>query len=272
MTTTLLPGLLKALARNAGRGATSAALFESATVTLPHGGGPAPIYGVDHRPSEGEIDDLDKALPHQPLHLGLVAAGEREQQGWWGPGRPTVWADAVDAVRVAAEAVGLEVTVRSTARAPWHPGRCAEVSVGDAVIGHAGELHPKVCQAYGVPARTVAAELDLDRLLEQAPEVVVAPSYSDFPLAKEDVALVVDDSVAAGDVEAALRDGAGDLLESIRLFDVFTGEQIGAGKKSLAFALRFRAPDRTLTEDETAAARDAAVAVAAERTGAVQRV
>jgi len=272
MTTTLLPGLLKALARNAGRGAVSAALFESATVTLPHGGGPAPIYGVDQRPSEGEIDDLDKALPHQPLHLGLVATGEREAQGWWGPGRATSWADAVDAVRVAAEAVGLEVTVRSTTRAPWHPGRCAEVSVGDAVIGHAGELHPKVCQAYGVPARTVAAELDLDRLLEQAPDAVVAPSYSDFPLAKEDVALVVDDSVPAADVEAALRDGAGGLLESIRLFDVFTGEQIGAGKKSLAFALRFRAPDRTLTEDETAAARAAAVASAADRTGAVQRV
>jgi phenylalanyl-tRNA synthetase beta chain len=271
MTTTLLPGLLKALARNAGRGATNAALFESATVTLPHGGGPAPIYGVDQRPTEGEIDDLDKALPHQPLYLALVSAGEREQPGWWGEGRATTWADAVDAVRVAAEAVGLEVTVRSTARAPWHPGRCAEVSVGDAVIGHAGELHPKVCEAYGVPTRTVAAELDLDRLLEQAPDAIAAPSYSDFPLAKEDVALVVDESVAAGDVEAALRDGAGDLLESIRLFDVFTGAQVGEGKKSLAFALRFRAPDRTLTEDETAAARDAAVGVAAERTGAVQR-
>jgi phenylalanyl-tRNA synthetase beta chain len=271
MTTTLLPGLLKALGRNAGHGLASAALFESATVTLPRGGGPAPIYGVDHRPTEGEIDDLDKALPHQPLHLGLVAAGEREKSGWWGPGRPVTWADALDAVRVAAEAVGLEVTVRATARAPWHPGRCAEISVGDTVIGHAGELHPKVCQAYGVPARTVAAELDLDRLLEHAPVAIKAPSYSDYPLAKEDVALIVDESVAAADVEAALRDGAGELLESIRLFDVFTGEQIGAGKKSLAFALRFRAPDRTLTEEETAAARDAAVAVAAERTGAVQR-
>ncbi len=272
MTTTLLPGLLKALARNAGRGATSAALFESATVTLPHGGGPAPIYGVDHRPSEGEIADLDKALPQQPLHLALVAAGEREQPGWWGPGRAASWADAVDAVRVVALALGLEVTIRSTTRAPWHPGRCAEVSVGDVVIGHAGELHPKVCQTYGVPARTIAAEIDLDGLLEQAPDAIVAPTYSDFPMAKEDVALVVDESIAAGDVEAALRDGAGELLESIRLFDVFTGEQLGAGKKSLAFALRFRARDRTLTEDETAAARAAAVEFAAQRTGAVQRV
>ena len=75
-------------------------------MTLPHGGGPAPIYGVDHRPSEGEIADLDKALPQQPLHLALVASGEREQPGWWGPGRPATWADAVDAVRVVAEVAG----------------------------------------------------------------------------------------------------------------------------------------------------------------------
>ena len=92
-----------------------------------------------------------------------------------------------------------------------------------------------------------------------------------MPLAKEDVALVVDADVTVAAVEHALCDGAGDLLESIRLFDVYTGEQIGAGQKSLAFALRFRAPDRTLTDAETGAARDAAVARAAELTGAVQR-
>jgi phenylalanyl-tRNA synthetase beta chain len=90
-------------------------------------------------------------------------------------------------------------------------------------------------------------------------------------VAKEDVALVVDESVPAADVESALRSGAGDLLESIRLFDVYTGPQVGAGKKSLAFALRFRASDRTLTEAEASAARDAAVASAASAVGAVQR-
>ncbi len=271
MTTTLLPGLLKALARNAGRGATSATLFESATVTLPHDGGPAPVYGVDRRPTPAELDDLDRALPRQPLHLALVGSGEHEADGWWGPGRTVTWADAVDAVRATAETLGVEVAVVPAARAPWHPGRCAEVRAGDVVLGHAGELHPTVCQAFGVPTRTVAAEVDLDRLLALAPDDVRAPSFSDFPLAKEDVALVVDDAVPAADVETALRAGAGDLLESIRLFDVFTGAQVGEGKKSLAFALRFRAPDRTLTEDETGAARDAAVASAAERVGAVQR-
>ncbi len=271
MTTTLLPGLLATVARNAGRGATSTALFETATVTLPHGAGPTPIYGVDRRPSPGEVVDLDEALPQQPLHLGLTVSGEAERAGWWGGARAAVWADAVDAVRRVAEALHVEVEVRATTRAPWHPGRCAEVVVGDVVLGHAGELHPRVCQAHGVPARTCAAEVDLSRLLELAPGVVPAPSYSDFPQAKEDVALVVADDVPSADVEAALREGAGPLLESIRLFDVYTGPQVGEGHRSLAFALRFRAPDRTLTEEETGAARAAAVAVAVQRCGAVQR-
>ena len=95
---------------------------------------------------------------------------------------------------------------------------------------------------------------------------------SGFPVAKEDVALIVDADVPAAAVERALRAGAGPLLESIALFDVYTGPQVGEGKKSLAFALRFRASDRTLTDAETAAARDAAVAVAVEQLGAVPRV
>jgi len=271
MTTTLLPGLLKAVARNAGRGSTDLALFESATVTLPRATGPAPIFGVDRRPTDGELDELDKALPDQPLHLGLVVSGDRERAGWWGEGRPTSWADAVDGIRRTAEAVGVPITVRAANRAPWHPGRCAEILVGDAVLGHAGELHPRVCTAYGVPARTAAAEIVLSTLLEHAARIVAAPTFSDFPVAKEDVALVVDAAVTAAEVEAALREGAGEYLESVRLFDVYTGPQVGDGKKSLAFALRFRAPDRTLTEHEAGAARDAAVALAAARYGAVQR-
>ena len=117
----------------------------------------------------------------------------------------------------------------------------------------------------------MAADVDLDLLIERAVHLRKAPSFSSYPVAKEDVALVVDSSVPAAAVEAALREGAGELLESIRLFDVYTGDQVGAGKKSLAYALRFRAPDRTLKEGEAAAARAAAVALAAERTGAVQR-
>lgn len=271
-TTTLLPGLLKAAARNVGRGASGLALFETGTVAFPVDRGPAPIYGVEWRPSDDELRKLFEALPEQPLHLAVVLAGERERGGWWGGGREVCWADAIAIVRRLATELGVEVEVASASYAPWHPGRCALLTVGAEVLGHAGELHPKVCHAFGLPARSAAVEIDLDLLMRHATDVTPGPQFSTYPLAKEDVALVVDASVTAAAVEAALREGAGDLLESIRLFDVYTGEQLGEGRKSLAFALRFRAPDRTLTEEETAAARDAAVAVAAERTGAVQRV
>jgi phenylalanyl-tRNA synthetase beta chain len=162
--------------------------------------------------------------------------------------------------------------VRAAAKAPWHPGRCAELLVGEAVVGHAGELHPKVCRAFGVPARTSVAELDLDALLDRAVSVPTAPTLSAYPVAKEDVALVVADDLPAEELAATLRKGAGPLCESVRLFDVYTGPQVGEGHRSLAFALRFRAPDRTLTEKDTATAREAAVALAAERHGAQQRV
>jgi phenylalanyl-tRNA synthetase beta chain len=243
---------------------------------LPQPGMVAPILPVDRRPTEGEWDDLQKALPDQPLHLGLVLAGAREPGGWWGAGRPVSWSDAVEGVRQVAEALGLTVAVRAGRQAPWHPGRCAEIvltdsSGSDRVLGHAGELHPRVCKAFGVPPRTAVAEVDLTALLDHAVAVVAAPPLSAYPVAKEDVALVVADDVPAETLARTLREGAGELCESVRLFDVYTGEQIGAGRKSLAFALRFRAPDRTLTEPETAAARDAAVALAAQRHGAEQR-
>jgi len=271
MTSTLLPGMLRTAGKNVGHGNTDVAIFETGTVTLPRHSGPAAILPVDRRPTEDEFAALDAALPAQPLHLAVVAAGDAVAGGWWGEARPVSWTDAVEAVRSVAAALGLEVTASSAELAPWHPGRCAELAVGGVVIGHAGEVHPTVCHAFGLPKRTVAAEVDLDALIDRAVHLREAPVFSSYPVAKEDVALVVDSSVAAADVEAALRQGAGELLESIRLFDVYTGDQVGEGKKSLAYALRFRAPDRTLKEGEAAAARDAAVALAAERTGAVQR-
>jgi phenylalanyl-tRNA synthetase beta chain len=270
-TTTLLPGLLRAASRNLGRGLPGVSLFETGTVAFPADRGPAPIYGVDWRPSDDELAKLFEAIPEQPLHLAVVLAGERERAGWWGEGRSAGWADAVGLVRHLGEELGVEVEVASATRMPWHPGRCARISVAGAELGHAGELHPQVAAAYGLPVRAAAVEIDLDVLMSHAVDVVPGPEFSTFPVAKEDVALLVPADLPAAEVEAALREGAGEYLESIRLFDVYTGDQVGAGHKSLAFALRFRAPDRTLTEQETSAARDAAVALAAERCGAVQR-
>jgi phenylalanyl-tRNA synthetase beta chain len=270
-TTTLLPGVLDAAARNLGRGAPGVSLFETGTVAFPADRGPAPVYGVEWRPTEAELDKLFQAIPAQPLLLAAVLSGEREPAGWWGDARAADWSDAVEIVRGLARELGVALRVEPADRMPWHPSRCARLFLGDEELGHAGELHPRVYTSYGVPRGTAVLEVDLDLLMSRAVDVPQAPVVSHHPVAKEDVALVVDVAVTAAEVEAALRSGAGELLESVRLFDVYTGPQIGDAQKSLAFALRFRAPDRTLTEAETGAARDAAVAAAATAVGAVQR-
>jgi phenylalanyl-tRNA synthetase beta chain len=201
-----------------------------------------------------------------------VLAGQHDLPGWSGPGRAADWADAVDAAVLVAGTVGVTPTVtKDQEHPPWHPGRCAKLEIDGVLYGHAGELHPKTAEALGLPARTVAAEVDLDVLIATSGGIVAAEPISKFPLAKEDVALVVRADVPASDVQAALASGAGGLLESVRLFDVYDRPPIPPGQRSLAFALRFRAPDRTLTTEETRTARDAAVAAATARTGAVLR-
>ena len=275
--TSLLPGLLGALRRNDGRGSHDLALFETGLVFLPGEEQRTAVrLPVDRRPTDEELAGLNAALPEQPRHVAVVLAGAREQAGWWGKGRPADWADAVEAARTVAREAGAELVVRKGRYGPWHPGRCAELVVTadgtEQVIGHAGELHPGVLKTLGLPARTCAMELDLDALEQVGDDTPQAPGISTFPVATQDVALVVDASVPASDVETALREGAGELLESIRLFDVYeNAEQLGEGRKSLAYALRFRAGDRTLTVDEASAARESAVALAGERTGAVLR-
>jgi phenylalanyl-tRNA synthetase beta chain len=270
--TTLLPGLLATLRRNHGRGTHDLALFETGLVFRPGPEAAAPPrLPVDRRPTDEEIAALQAALPEQPRHVGAVLAGARERAGWWGAGRPATWADAVEAARVVAREAGVELTVRQGRQAPFHPGRCAELVAGDEIVGHAGELHPRVTKTLGVPERSSAMEIDLDALERIGGVRATGPRVSTFPVATQDVALVVDAAVPAADVERALRDGAGELLESLRLFDIYTGAQIGEGRKSLAYALRFRAADRTLTAEEASAARDAAVSAAADRTGASLR-
>ena len=272
LATTLLPGLLGVLARNVGRGIGDVAVFQVAPVFRTRDGGPAPRPGVDARPDDTTLAALDNALPDQPTHLGVVLTGTREPRGHWGAGRAASWADAIEAARLAAEAVGSRsLTVRRGTAAPWHPGRCAELVVDGLVVGWAGELHPRACAALGVPPRTCAAELALAPLLDTAVEHVAAPALSTFPPALVDVALVVDADTAAADVGEALRAGAGELLEDVRLFDVYTGPQVGEGRKSLAYQLRFRAPDATLTDEQVNAMRDAAITQAAVRTGAALR-
>ena len=283
--TSLVPGLLRVLARNLGRGFADVALFEMGLIFLarPDGPGAAPILRVDRGPSGAEVSALEAALPDQPLHVAVVLTGRGAASGWWGEGRPACWDDAVEAARRIAGVSRVPFGVRASQQEPWHPGRCAAIWVhpgagSEVLAGYAGELHPRVIQAFGVPPRTCAAELDLSVIETAAAALapVQAPVISPYPAAAQDVALIVPDAVPAADVQAALAAGVaaagtGLLLEDVRLFDVYTGEQAGAGHKSLAYTLRFRAPDRTLTAREAAAARDAAVAEASRRTGAMLR-
>ena len=211
-------------------------------------------------------------MPPQPRHVAFLLAGDRERAGWWGEGRAADVADVVELARTLGEALGVTVDVAADAVAPFHPGRCARIALADgSVVGHVGELHPKAVAALGLPPRTVGGELDLDVLTMASEGTVQADTLRTFPMAQSDVAVVIDEAVPASDVARALRRGAGEHLEALTLFDVYRGDQVGEGRKSLAYRLTFRAPDRTLTTEEVSGLRDGALAAASTAVGAVQR-
>ncbi|GAA4360736.1 phenylalanine--tRNA ligase subunit beta [Paeniglutamicibacter cryotolerans] len=271
--TSVLPGLLGIARRNHGRGFRDLALYEAGLVFLPGDTlGTAVLPAVATRPAEAELDALDEGMPEQPQHIAAVLTGHDSPVGAGHTPRQYDWADALDVAKLVADVLGVELVIGQGAHQAFHPGRTAALSLRDGtVVGYAGELHPKLLAELDLPERTVAMEIDADMLFAAAADVIVAKSISTFPISTQDVALVVDSAVVAGEVLETLREGAGELLEDIALFDVYTGKGIEEGKKSLAFGLRFRAVDRTLTADEVSAARAAAVELAATRHGAVQR-
>ncbi|PUB31524.1 phenylalanyl-tRNA synthetase beta subunit [Promicromonospora sp. AC04] len=275
MRSNLLVTLLDTVRRNVSRGLTDLAVYEVGLVTVPATDAPAaPTLPGGVRPTDEQLAALAAAVPDQPRRVAGVLTGKRELAGWWGAGRAAGWEDALAAARLVADRAGADVVVSAdTDRMPWHPGRCARLELTDGtVVGYAGELHPKVVEALGLPARAAAFEVDLSVLVAAAStEPVAATPVSAFPAAKEDFAFVVDGGVPAEAVRSAIVAGAGELLEDVALFDVFTGEQVGEGKKSLAYSLRLRAKDRTLSADEVRSVRDAVVESAAAEVGAVLR-
>ncbi|MEJ1923310.1 phenylalanine--tRNA ligase subunit beta [Microbacterium sp. KHB019] len=270
----LIPGLLQIAHRNIARGLTDLAIFETGSVFLPD---PGAKYGTDEvpplgqRPSDEKLAQLNASIPPQRRHVAALFTGNATARQ---PGRavePYGLSDALDAVRVIAVAAGVEIDVAQGRRAALHPGRSGALSVAGKPVGHIGELHPSVAADADLPGRAVVLELDLDGILSLAGDRVVAASLSTYTAATQDVSLVVSSDVTAADLRAALVEGAGELLESVRLVDDYRGQGLDAGQKSLTFALRFRAPDRTLTAAEATEAKLAGVAVAAERFGAAIR-
>ncbi|MBC9956995.1 phenylalanine--tRNA ligase subunit beta [Yimella sp. cx-51] len=267
--TAVLPNVLDALRRNVSRGQHEVALFEHGLV-IAGPAGRAPTYPVGTYPGAEAVAQIEEAVPAQPRHLAWAMTGEQDHSGWWGKGRSADWADAIAVARSLADALAVPLQVRTGAVMPFHPGRCAELVLANGtVIGAAGELHPKVVSALGLSGRPVGGELDLDALVAAAgnPQAV---GLSNFPIVQSDVALTVDSAVRAGEVLETLRSAAGAELEAIELFDSYEGDQVGQGKKSLAFRMTFRG-HRTLKTDEVNQWRDAAVSAAGRVHGAVQR-
>ncbi len=272
--TSLLPGLVGIAQRNLSRGLVDLALFELGTVFRPAA---APAVAADplppgtRRPSDAVLAALDGSIPDQPLRLAALLLGDviRKQ-----PGQPGVAAgldDALSAARQAASAVGARLDVAAAVHPGLHPGRTAQLLIGKTVVGVAGELLPALAAELDLPSRVAVVELDLGRLIDLAPLEVVPRPLGTLPAATQDLSLVVPDAVPAGEVLSAVIDGAGELLEHAQLVDDYRGSGIEPGTKSLTFALRFRAADRTLTAAEATEAKLAGVASAAAKFGAVLR-
>ncbi|MCD2500140.1 phenylalanine--tRNA ligase subunit beta [Microbacterium nymphoidis] len=267
----LIPGLLAVAHRNQSRGLVDLALFEVGSVFLPvegvqYGTDTVPPLGV--RPSDEVLSELNASIPPQPRHVAILLTGNRVAKAPGQSAETYDLVDALDAVRAIGVAAGVSIDVAQGERAALHPGRTGVLSVSGVEVGYVGEVLPQVSAEADIPGRVYVAELDLDLLLSTAAERTVAASLSTFPAATQDVSLLVGSEVTAGALAAALTEGAGDLLESVRLVDDYRGEGLPDGSKSLTFALRFRAVDRTLTAAEATEAKLAGVAVATERLGA----
>lgn len=249
--TTVLGSLLDAVAHNVARGNADLALLESGAVYVAR---------------EGE------QLPHEHRALGAVVHGRLT---------PPSWGDTDNKAEVADffAAKGLLAAVLDTLRVEWsveaapepflHPGRSARVLVGPEgePVGWLGELHPLVGRAWELDGTVAAFEVDLDRVVAHA---VAVPRYQDltsFPPVHQDLAVIVENGVRAADVLSVVRDAGGKLLQDVRVFDVYTGEQVGEGSKSLALALTFQAPDRTLSENDIAPIRGKVVTALSSKVG-----
>jgi phenylalanyl-tRNA synthetase beta chain len=250
MRTTLLPSLLKAVARNQAQRAEGVALFEVARIYEP----------------------TDDKLPQEGLVLAGACSGVRRRQEWTGPERSWDFFTAKGLIEGTFEALGVSPPGFTPAKGmPFHPTRGATVCLGTTPLGAVGELHPEICEHFDVAERTLVFELSLAPLFGALPEPVQVTELARFPSAFLDIAVVVDEDIAAGKVQRVIEQAGSPEVASVRLFDVYRGEQVAAGKKSLAFALELRSESKTLTDSEALAVRERILPALQERTGGTIR-
>jgi phenylalanyl-tRNA synthetase beta chain len=252
MRTTLLGSLLDIAARNAARGAGDLALFESARVYLQD-----PSKGEAVDPLAGHFAGDQPAPFSEPHRFAALAAGSLSKRSWRGGGDAADFFALKGVLEALAGQLGVELSFAPAEQPFLHPGRSAAVSIGGTAAGWLGEVHPLVCRTWDLDA---AAALEIEAAPLIAAASVGEESYEDvttFPAVYQDLAVVVPADVPAEVVAEAIRAGGGELLQEAEVFDLFAGEQLGADRKSLALNLEFRAPDRTLTDEEVAGLREA---------------
>ena len=270
---TILSGLVDAARRNLSRGLTDIAIFEEGSVFIPTAtsGKAFTLPGAGERPTPQVLESIMATIPAQPKHFAALLTGDRVKQQVGVVSQGYDYSDAISLASRVVSATGQELIVRQGTAKGFHPGRTAELLVGENSIGFAGELAPALAVERDLPRRVAAIEIDLDVLYSTAPEVRQASPIFGYPAATQDLSLLVGVDVAAGDVLKVIEEGAGALLEQVRLVEDYRGQNLPDGQKSLTFALRFRANDRTLTQVEASESRDAAVALAASKFGATIR-
>jgi phenylalanyl-tRNA synthetase beta chain len=274
MRLTMLPGLIDAAKRNVSRTLTDLAIYEVGLVFNPAKSSEGIVLPSGTvLPTKQELAMLHESVPHQPLSLGALFVGNRISEQVGRKASKSGYADAIQAARIAAHAVGLELDLDQASPKGFHPGRTAELKIKgtEISIGFAGELHPELALANDLPRQVGALEINLEAMFTNAPELIQAGAVDTYPAATQDLSLVIDSQVPGGIVLEVIAQAAGELLEEIVLVDDYRGTNLEEGKKSLTFALRFRANDRTLTQVEASAARDNAVSAANAKFGATIR-
>lgn len=302
--TTIMDSLLDIAERNTSRGVVPLAMFEMGQVAEPIGTKPAPIVSVDSKPSDEEIAALFAGVPAQPWHVAGIMGGafaprsgaELDSAIPAAPGWQ--WSDAIEAARQVGAAGGVKIEATRTwlpgepevkkgppmpklvetpdQAAPWHPARVATLFVragkGFVEVGRAGELHPAVVEEYGLPARSVAFELNLDAITDLVPGTFLkVKPISAYPAAKEDFAVVVAEDVPESEIASVMRRAAGPLLESLVLFDIYRGSQLPEGHKSVAYAMTLRSESKTLDSTQVEAVRADVVQALQKRLSATLR-
>jgi phenylalanyl-tRNA synthetase beta chain len=247
MRTTLLGSLLDVARRNVTHGTPDVAVFEA---------------GAVYRPVSGA------ELPAEPFTIGVLLTGAVRPASWREPSPPPADFFAAKGVLAALlSALRVDWSVIEGSEPFLHPGRAASVVVAGRAVGWLGELHPSIAGAWELTSAVAAFELDLDAVIAAVPGPVRYEDYTSFPEVRQDLAVVVPQTVAAAEVVAVVRAAGGPLLASADVFDVYRGAQIGDDEVSLALRLAFRSPERTLTDDEVAGLRSAIESALSERVG-----